>query len=875
MSLLLFLSILVARIGTTSAASAPGDVRPDEKRVYTTSRTAVAPTIDGRLDDDAWREAPWADGFLQQIPRQGEAPSQPTAFSILYDDTFLYVAIRAFDDDPAQIERRGGRRDEIVGDVVGIAFDSYHDLRTAYEFNLTAAGTKIDLMHKPPKVWDTTWDAVWDGAVGMEDSAWVAEMRIPFSQLRFGSEDEQVWGLHLWRWIHRFEEESQFNLIPSDAAVMVPYFGELHGISGLRPPLRLELLPYVTARGSTSQPIDGDPFADGRDAFAGAGLDAKIGLSSAFTMDLTINPDFGQVEADPSTINLTAFETFYEEKRPFFLEGSNLFAYEFEGEEIFYSRRIGSAPRYTPASDATRYVRMPDATTILAAAKVTGKTAGGLSVGILESLTAAESATIQEPGGRYRQPVEPLTNYFVARLESEHNDGRTVYSGMATAVNRRLNDPALSFLVREAYTGGLSFSHYLPGHTYYTKLNLVGSTVSGSTEAIQRIQENSLHYFQRPDADYLELDSTRTGLRGTGGSIEIGRAGMGRWRFSEEFSWQSPGLDFGEAGFMRTPADRLNLESVLNYVVTEETDYFRSYSVGIDHSGEWSFGGDMNGAFARLRLEGQLKNYWRLSASAIRNLPSLDRHLLRGGASVRVPASWQLGGTARSDSRRALSYGFGWSSLWTDGTSTARFSASPDVDLRVSELLSLRAGFSYEWSRDELQFVTQLPVNGDARFILGTIDQRTASITLRASYSLRPNLVIQFYGQPFVSSGSYDDYKSVTRPRADDYADRFALLDARPQGDPAGPTTIAVDEDADGTVDYQFRRPDFTFREFRSNLVLRWEYRPGSNLYLVWSQMRSAGSDDGSFHLTQDLRRLYDIYPHNIFAIKLSYWLGT
>ncbi len=383
-----------------------------------------------------------------------------------------------------------------------------------------------------------------------------------------------------------------------------------------------------------------------------------------------------------------------------------------------------------------------------------------------------------------------------------------------------------------------------------------------------------MHFFQRPDRDHVAYEQDRTRLHGTGGSFEVGRAGVGRWRFSEEVSWQSPGLDFGDAGFMRTPSDRINLESVVKYVVTEETRRFRSYSIGFDHSVEWDFGGDVNSLFGRLQGDAQLRNYWRVSGSVMRAGLLLDRQLLRGGPSVRVPGFWNVGGSVQTDTRPRFSARLFGNAQWNERNDTGQFSLSPSLDWRASRTLSFSIGVAHEWNRDDLQFVARVPVSENERFVLGTIRQRTASLTFRANYSLRPNLVIQYYGQPFVSSGTHQDFKAVADPRTSRYDDRFALLQPAVETSENGSRRLAVDENGDGEFDYRFAHPDFTFREFRSNLVLRWEYRPGSNLYLVWSQMRTGGSGDGNFHLTRDFRRIYEIYPHNVFAVKLSYWIG-
>jgi len=851
---------------------AQGQSTPSPKRVYSTSRlSGPPPRIDGRLDDASWQDGAWTGEFTQQVPRRGEPPSQPTEFKIRYDDHAVYVALRCWEREPEKIERRVARRDVISGDAVGFAFDSYFDHLTAYEFDLTAAGAKIDVLHKGNKEWDFTWDAVWDGKVAAEDSAWTAEFRIPLSQLRFRNVEEQVWGLHIWRWIHRFEEESQFQLIPIDATAMVNLFGELHGIRDLPRARRIELLPYTLLRARRFAAEAGNPFATGHREDAGMGLDGKIGLSSAFTLDLTLNPDFGQVEADPSVMNLTSFETLYQEKRPFFLEGSNILSYQLGNNRMFYSRRIGSTPAYAPSLSEDEYARVPETVSILSAAKLTGKTQNGLSVGILQSITQKEVATVVTADGRRHETVEPLTSYFVGRMQQEYRVGNTVLGGMVTSVDRRIDDAHLEYLARDARTAGIDLLHQWQNKTYFVDLKAFLSDVRGDPEAITRLQRNAVHRYQRPDAEYLGVDSIRSRLSGTGGSLEIGRAGNGRWRYAGSFAWNSPGLELNDAGYLRM-ADALQQSSSLQYVVNQPTRYFRSYSLQLQQGNAWSFGGERTDTYAGLELAAQLTSYWRVNLSSSREWAALDTRLLRGGPALKVPGLSYALVRVRADSRQSLQFGLTGSAGRTDGGQTREQSVTPDITWRVSPALNLSGSLSYTSSHDDLQYVATPSFDGHECFVLGRVAQKTARFTYRVSYSPHPDISVQYYAQPFVSSGRYTHLKVVTNPRAERYADRFYTF-SNPVLDPET-GTYGLDETGDGRADYTIRNPDFTFREFRSNLVFRWEYRPGSNLYLVWSQSRSGNGDDGIFSFGDDYRRLFDIRPYNVLAIKLSHWLS-
>ncbi len=400
------------------------------RKVYHAERTELKPKIDGHLDDECWHTVgEWQGGFIQQQPNQAKEPSQDTEIKILYDDTYLYVAIVCYDDEPEKIRSILGRRDENMGDMAGIAIDSYYDKRTAFEFNVTAAGQKIDLMHMGDYGWDFNWDAVWDGKASVGDSAWYIEMRIPFSQIRYANKEEHVWGMHVWRWIDRLKEEDQWKLIPVDAPAMVYIFGELHGIKNIPYKRNFELLPFEKTRYLSGED---DDFS------GGVGLDGKIGVTSNFTLDYTINPDFGQVEADPSILNLTSYEVFYDEKRPFFLEGNSILEYEAGTDMLFYSRRIGTAPGYVPYHTGDETLKMPDQTTILNALKLTGKNKSGLSLGIINSMTSSEKAVIRLDDEVRKELVEPFTNYFIGRVKQDFNEGKTVLGGIVTSTMRSI-----------------------------------------------------------------------------------------------------------------------------------------------------------------------------------------------------------------------------------------------------------------------------------------------------------------------------------------------------------------------------------------------------------------------------------------------------
>src|SRR4030042_394601 len=435
---------------------------PVKQPTYTTSRLVTKkPVIDGKLDDECWKHGTWAGDYTQWIPREGAKPTWPTEFNIQYDDKNLYIAFRGYDGEPDKINRFAGVRDEQVGDMMGVTFDSYRDYRTGFEFTLTAWGQKSDLILFNPMNWDFNWNPVWKGKVSMEDSAWVAEMEVPLSQVRYSSQDEQVWGMHTWRYISRLQEESNWEKQSKTGPGMIYNFGDMRGIKGLKKSRRLEIMPFALGELKTFKKESGNPFAENGRLWEGnAGLDAKIGISSNFTVDLTVNPDFGQVESDTSVMNLTAFQTFYEEKRPFFLEGLTIFNYDFEDQTLFYSRRIGHVPSLTVSPDENPFVQTPDKTTILSALKFSGTTSKGLSLGIIQSLTANEFAKLSDTiGNMSKMKVEPLTSYTVARIQKRYKAGNTILGGMITSVNRAIDENSLEFLSNNEYTGGFDILH--------------------------------------------------------------------------------------------------------------------------------------------------------------------------------------------------------------------------------------------------------------------------------------------------------------------------------------------------------------------------------------------------------------------------------
>jgi hypothetical protein len=874
--------ILSALVVITAAGSSTGqwlfaaDIDSTRAAARKAPRTYVAtrlqgepPIVEGVLNDPCWAEGTWAGEFTQWIPNEGAKPSQPTQLKVLYDDRCIYVAIRAFDGEPEKISRRAGKRDEFNGDIVGITFDSYHDHRTGFEFDVTAAGQKIDLVLTNPSSIDPNWNAVWDGAAGSEDSAWTAEFKIPLSQLRYSNDQEQIWGMHCWRWIDRLQEESDWEPQSSTGPGAVYLFGELHGIRNLPRSRRIEIMPYTLGELKTF-PIDRhNPFAGkGRRWLGNAGLDAKIGLTSNITADLSINPDFGQVEADPSVMNLTAFETFFEEKRPFFLEGRSIFAFDFDDVNMFYSRRIGHLPTYAPPLQEGEFIQFPDYTTILSALKVSGKTSDGLAVGVLQSITDKETASIKGPTTEKVVAVEPLTSYSVARVEQDFGEGNTALGGILTATNRFINDPQLTSMNRNAFTGGIDLLHQWNDKEFFLTAKIVAGTVAGSTDAITALQGSSARYYQRPDIRYVHFDSSRTSLAGYGGQIRIGKGSKGLWRYSSELNWRSPGLDLNDLGYMQL-ADVIKLRNSVSYFVNQSESIFRTYSLGISQTSAWDFGGRYLSTSVGSTVYAEFLNNWAVGLSFTYNPEALDTRLLRGGYAMRIPASWTGSVVARTDPSRPVfaewNVGFSRSADGSGQSSTIQ----PGLTARPVATLRLSASVAYQSTVDNLQYVALQEGGSDQQYILARIRQRSLGITFRIDYNITPVLSLQFYGSPFASTGRYASFKVVTDPLAGHYVDRFAGFDPVLNGSTytgsIGPASVPT---------FSFEDPDFAFSQFRSNLVLRWEYLPGSQVYLVWSHQRTVYDQPGAGSLGGALGGLRSANPENLFVAKLNYWFS-
>jgi hypothetical protein len=838
------------------------NIHASNKRVYYCQRTGSRPKIDGKLSDLCWRkEGVWQGDFIQQNPNQAKSPSQQTEVKILYDSDNLYIALKCHDNEPKKISPLMGRRDDYTtGDVAGVALDTYFDKQTAFEFNVTAAGQKVDLMHLGAYQWDTNWDAVWEGKVAMEDSMWTIEMKIPFTQLRFSNQREQVWGMHIWRWIDRLDEEDQWKLIPIDAPAMVYIFGELRGIKDIPKKRHFEIMPYAAARYLKSG-SQADRF--------GYGVDGKAALSSNFTLDYSILPDFGQVEADPSVLELSTYEVFYDEKRPFFLEGNAILDYSSGNDLLFYSRRIGHSPSGTPVNvPVESSVTMPSGTSILNAMKVTGKNKKGFSMGIINSLTSKEYAEITTGDNVEKQTVEPFTDYFIGRIKQDFNKGNSYIGGMATSVLRSIKDDNLKFLPDRAIVGGIDLNHTWSNRMYFVDFKSFYSDIHGSEEAITRLQTSARHLYQREDAEHLTPDLLATDIQGWGGQIKGGKQ-SGKFRASGTLSWRSPGVDLNDVGYLRD-ADLITQRIDLRYQVNKPVSILRNYYFTLSQRLDWSFGGE--NIYNIMNLHGffKFKNLWDVHLDFVRNFDRLDTRQLRGGPALRTDPYFISEIFFQTNSNKKIFMGAGADKKWVDRKVAGAIDYTLYLQWKLSNRITLTSRTNFEVLTDNNQYIATKIFSGMNRFIVGKIDRKTLYTTLRAEYFISPEFSLQYYGSPYASIGKFHKIYRVTDPYGHQPVNRYAELKTLTINE----GKYFLDENGDGKSDYYIWNPDFNFQEFRSNFVLRWEYKAGSTAYLVWSHNRSSYENQYNADILESFGGIAGLTPQNLFMLKLSYWFS-
>jgi hypothetical protein len=849
-------------------------------------RVAHAPAIDGHLTDESWGLAEPATGFTQRDPDEGQAATERTEVRVLYDDQAIFIGIRMFDREASRISQRLSSRDgDADADWVSVYLDPMHDHKTGVQFRVSASNVQADNVIFNDQWDDSTWDAVWQSATAVDADGWSAEIRIPLSQLRFTSADRQTWGINVARFIRRKNETSWLELTRKTESGLASRMAHLQGLDGINPRRHLELAPYTAAREEFIAPDAGNPFNDGARAFAAVGLDAKYGITSNLTLDGTVNPDFGQVEVDPAVVNLSAFETFFDEKRPFFLEGAQTFGnfgrdgatdnwgFNSSDPNIFYSRRIGRAPEISPSGD---FIDAPHATTILGAAKITGKTAGGWTLAALDAVTDRETARERTGVASDRTTVEPLTNYFASRLQ--RTIGRRAGAGLiATMVTRRLDTPTLvDALADQAYVvGGDGYFFLSEARNWVINGKLAGSRVSGSRAVIETLQGTAQRYFQRPDAPEVSLDPTRTSLAGYNGRVNLNR-NSGTWRFNASLWGVSPGFEVNDLGFMGT-GDRAGAHAVSTWRKVQPDRLTRSRSFWVSKWYTWNFGRQIQGDGVQLNGNATLNNYTDLNSGMGLARRVQDDRLTRGGPSASNPSGGFWYSNVNSDQRKPVSVEVNTNLNWNETASRER-SVNLSVTLKPSSRLTVSTGPRWNWSHAVAQYIDQFEdptatATFGRRYVFGAIDQKQLTLTTRVSVILTPRVSLQLFAQPLLATGDYSDFKEFAAPRTYDFSSfgtgRSTLAFNAANGQ------YTADPDGNGPANpLTFDNPDFNLKSLRANLVFRWELRPGSNFYAVWTRMQKDDRFPGDFRLGRDLSAMFSARGDDVFLVKLAYWIG-
>jgi hypothetical protein len=809
-----------------------------------------APAIDGRNTDAVWQTAPVIGGFRQFEPKVDVDPSFKTEFQAAYDEKNLYVFVRMHDPRPDSIMHALSRRDvRGPSDQIKLLIDSYNDKRSGFEFAVNPDGVKRDFSMSNDGNEDESWDAVWDVATSIDAQGWTAEFRIPLSQLRYSGSASNTFGFGIWRDIERYKERDSWPLWSPTRNGISSQLGQLTGLNGITTARRIEATPYAVTK-NVQRAMPNLRFE--RRQQVTVGVDLKFGITPNITLDATVNPDFGQVEADPAVVNLTAFETFFAERRPFFVEGTGLYQFQLNcyivvdcstNEGLFYSRRIGRSPSlrglYGDAGTA-------NSTPIAAATKLTGRTKSGLSFGVLDALTPKDE-------GVNDRTVEPTANYAVLRANQDLRGGEAGISAIATAVNRSLDQFSTPYLHRSAYTTGLTARNRFHNGQYEVAGQFAASRVAGAPQVIAQTQRSSVHYFQQPDDD-LTLDTTRTSLDGYSAQVKFGKYGGGITRFETSVVRQSAGFDVNDLGFLRR-ADLLDWCTWAALSLRNARGIYRWAQINGNHWETWNTSGTRLENALNVNGHMGLNNNWdvHLGGTVGKLTPSYCDRCTRGGPLLRQSRTFSPWGGVNTDSRRVVSGGI-WVNLFRgdEGRSTGD-SWSPYVNIRASSRFTVNIGTSLSNNHDNTQWFGNFTTNGVTHYTFAHLDQRSLSTSTRINYTVTPDLTFEFYGEPFVTRGTYSSVRETSAtPDAESYDARFRAFTP-----PAGADT------------------EFKFTQLRTNSVVRWEYRPGSTLFVVWAHGREASAAEAPQQSwTRDYRDLFSLHPDNTFLVKVAYWLS-
>ncbi len=874
-------------VADDEAATVREEMRAPAVRVLDADREISDVEIDGIIDEADWADAQVFTGFIQRDPREGQPAEHDTEVRVLFGDGAIYIAARMWDPDPAGIETRLTRRDQFGGptDQFSVGIDPNRDGLTGYNFNVSAAGVQSDQYLYDDDKRDGAWDAVWSSAVNIDEQGWTAELRIPLSQIRYEASDElQTWGIGFFRMRTASNERSSLPLVSQLRRGNVSQMGVLENVRVTESSRRLEVLPYVVSSFHSGPAEPGDPFFDGSDAAGRVGADISYGIGANFTLDATINPDFGQVEADPAVINLSAFETFFDEQRPFFVEDARVFDFSLSGgrNQLFYSRRVGRSPHGRAPSNAD-FSAIPENATIQGAAKLSGRTSNGISLGALVAMTGNEyGQALYDDATRGEFLVEPRSEYGAVSVAKDLRGGQSQIGVLGTVMRRELPGSGdFDWLPSSAFSGGVKFNHQWNDRDWGVYGYFAGSHVRGSEEAITRIQRSSIHYYQRPDATRFSPDPTATSITGRDWRLTLEKQNGEHWTGSVWAAEVSKGFEVNDIGFS-TRSEVIDGGARINYREIQPGDHLRSYDFGLRMFHNWSHEA-LDDAFSigswhdartngSYNAEGQIEllNYWRFRTNFSYRPEQMSRRQTRGGPVMVSPAGGSVNLNFNTDNRQAVSFGGGFN-FSDDFVGNGRsFGFGGGMSIRPSDNLSIRLQPQINISRSGDQYVTATstlpysPTYG-TRYIFADLEQRQVSLETRIDWTFSPTLTLQLFAQPLIASGDYVEYKQLAEAGTYDFLDLDATFVGGNQ---------EVDFDGDAATDFTFRDRDFNVQSLIGNAVLRWEYRPGSTIFFVWQRAQAASATFGDFDAARDLGALFDAPADNRFIVKVNYWLG-
>ncbi len=862
-----------------------GAIHSQEVRAYKINNKII---LDGILNEEIWTNSP-VNQFTQRDPVEGETASEKSNVWVAYDDENLYIAAKLYDSNPDSIDASLMRRDSHnESDWFFFFVDPYNDKRTGYYFAVNPGGSLWDGVLYNDSWDDDSWDGVWEAKTFIDNDGWSFEMKIPFSQLRFRNSEEMIWGVNFNRDIKRKKESSYYVMVPKEESGFVSHFAELKGLEGIKPKQRFEVLPYVVQKAQFLRHYADDPFYKGNQYRTSIGADLKVGLGSNMTIDATINPDFGQVEVDPAVVNLSAFETYFDEKRPFFIEGSNIFSFGFGGVNnnwgfnfgipaLFYSRRVGRSPQGDIVNDGN--VDYPTETRILGAAKLTGKLADSWSFGAMSAVTERTFAKVlSDEGLNIKEEVEPLTHYGVVRTLKEINSGKQGIGMIFTSVNRDLSDPNLNAsLADQAYTFGLDgWTMIGKDDEYALNASVIGSYTHGSTDYLTSLQKRPYRYFQRPDASFARLNTNRNYLSGYYSRIMLNKQ-KGNFYINTALGLISPGFENNDLGF-QWMADRINGHMVMGYRWYEPDGLFRRKNIYLSHFRTYNFDGDVQTNGLMLFSFFQFENYYNIEFRGGYDFERYSPSLTRGGPMAKIPSDYFFDMYFSTDSRKDIIVSLN-GEYSRDVLKSYYMSYGIELEWKPSPQLNLSVGPGYEYRKEGFQWVNNIndpaAVNTyQTRHIFGRINQETVSGNIRVNWTFTPQLSLQLFLQPLFSVGKYDQFKELAAPKTYEtniYGENSSTITYDSDGD-----EYVVDPDGNGPVEkFRFSNPDFNFKSLRGNLVLRYEVFPGSVFFFVWTHDKVNFKNPGDFKFGRDFSDLWRSVSNNIFLVKFSYWLDV